>query len=133
MIPTLCYLILFFPLVFELIDDKMGDMNKAFDVYMRIVLGLLVALVPWIFDDRSYLASFAVSMGLHFFAFDYLISAILLRNGTIEPPRGVKYHWFSYLGNGFVDRVKWWREIGEWWRFGIRLGVLIVTNTIYWL
>jgi hypothetical protein len=109
-------LILFIPTVWEVIDDRKGDSNKGFDVFMRVVLGIAVAL--WF--DNPYTAFF-LSMALHFFLFDYAINLVLGRRP-----------WFGYLGKrGVVDNIPSWRNLHPIARFIIRVVVLGVAVWLF--
>lgn len=109
-------LLLLIPTVWEIIDDRKGDSNKGFDVFMRVLLGICVAL--WF---SNIYTAFFLSMALHFFLFDYAINLILKR----EP-------WFSYLGKkGVVDNIGPWRNLNPWARFIIRLAVLLVAIWLF--
>jgi len=68
-----------------------------------------------------------------FFAFfDYLIGYVLIKNGTLEPPRGVTYHWFTYEAKkGVFDNLKTWRKIGPWGRFLVKSLVLIGATILF--
>jgi hypothetical protein len=125
-------ILLFAPTVLELFDDTKGDKNKAADVLLRCLLGVGVALVGFFLIGKPILDSFILSMAIHFMFFDYLITFILLRNGTIEQPRGVKYHWFSYTGkSGVIDNIKFWREMKPTTKLFARVGVLAVAVLIW--
>lgn len=114
----LLLLILLIPTIWEVIDDRKGDSNKGFDVFMRVLLGLLVAFSRWF--DNPYTAFF-LSMALHFFLFDYAINLVLKR----EP-------WFSYLGKtGVVDTLPFWRNLHPWARFGLRAVVLVIAYILH--
>jgi hypothetical protein len=109
-------LILLIPVTWEVIDDRKGDSNKGFDVFMRVSLGILCATSRWF--PNPYTA-FILSMALHFFLFDYAINLVLGR----QP-------WFSYLGKtGVVDMLPFWRNLHPIVRFVIRLLVLLLA---YW-
>ena len=111
-------LLLLIPVTWEVIDDRKGDSNKGFDVFMRVLLGLLVAQSRY-FDN--IITTFLLSMALHFFLFDYAINIVLKR----QP-------WFSYLGKkGVIDTLPFWRNLHPWVRFGVRLIVLLIAWWLY--
>jgi hypothetical protein len=108
--------ILLIPTVWEVIDDRKSDSNKGFDVFVRVVLGIAVAL--WF--PNPYTAFF-LAMALHFFLFDYAINIVLGR----QP-------WFAYLGKrGVVDNVAPWRNLHPTVRFIIRAIVLVVAVWLF--
>ena len=75
----------------------------------------------------NFWASLALSIAIHFAFFDYIIAYILIKNGTIEPPKGVEYHWFTYTGkSGVVDNIRLWREMDPWTKLMARLSLLTV-------
>jgi hypothetical protein len=109
-------LILLIPTIWEVIDDRKGDSNKGFDVFMRVVLGVAVAL----FFPNLYTAFF-LSMALHFFLFDYAINIVLGRRP-----------WFSYLGKkGVVDNIPVWRNLHPIMRFIVRLLTLTLAIWLF--
>lgn len=125
-------ILLFAPTVLELFDDMKGDKNKAADVMLRCLIGVGVALVGFFLIGKPILDSFMLSMAIHFMFFDYLITYILLRNGTIEQPREVKYHWFSYTGkSGVIDNLKLWKEMKPRTKLYVRVGVLVIAVLIW--
>lgn len=110
-------LLLLIPTAWEVIDDRKGDSNKGFDVFMRVLLGILVA--RWF---PNLYTAFFLSMALHFMLFDYAINIVLKR----QP-------WFAYLGKkGVVDQIPFWRNLNPWVRFGIRVIVLIAAVILFY-
>jgi hypothetical protein len=40
--------------------------------------------------------------------------------------------WFEHLGKSSVlDRWEWWKNLNPWYRFAIRVGVLVVAIVVY--
>jgi hypothetical protein len=112
-------LLLLIPVGWEIIDDRKGDSNKGFDVFMRVLLGGLVAFSRWFGNPYT---AFFLAMALHFFIFDYAINLVLNR----QP-------WFSYLGKkGVIDTLPFWRDLNPWVRFAIRAGVLIIAIWVFY-
>jgi hypothetical protein len=127
-IAILCKLV---PTGWELINDRKGDFNKVQDIFVRYGLGILAGVINffWI-TGKPVFDSLLLSMGIHFAIFDYAIAYWLIRTGKIEPPRGVKYHWFDYLGNeNPFDSL--WNRWNKWVRFSIRVVVLAAAIVIY--
>ena len=111
-------LLLLIPVTWEVIDDRKGDSNKGFDVFMRIALGLLIATSHY-FDN--VITAFVMSMAFHFLLFDYAINIVLKR----QP-------WYAYLGkDGFVDTLPFWRNLHWLARLGIRVVVFVVALWLF--
>lgn len=107
--------------IWELWNDRKGDFNKMLDVIIRIALLALEAVAAHLQLQKPYLVALNLSAAIFFFFFDYLIAFILIRNGTLEPPRGVKYHWFTYVAkDGVVDNVPHWKNANPWLKLAIR-------------
>ncbi len=108
------------PLIYELLDDRKNDFNKAFDVVVRVGLALLSSIYAW-FIGHSYLSSLALSFGIFFLLFDYLIHIIMLR----------RRDFFSYLGTtSRFDKMKIWIKLEAWGRFAVRAGVFLIA--VFW-
>lgn len=123
-------LLLSSPTAWEIWNDRHGDLNKVTDVAVRLTLMGVTALICDVWF--SLIASLNLSIAIHFAFFDYIIAYILIKNGTIEPPRGVRIHWFTYVGkSGVVDNFKFWRNMRCGWRFAIRLTYLTVSLLIF--
>lgn len=137
------FILLFAPTIRETWNDRKGDFNKGADVIIRIVIGLLAALISSIILNRylepfnihhiaGRLVAFNMSMAIFFLFFDYLISYILIHNGTIELPRGSKQTWFNYTAkSGFVDRVPWWSKLNPYVKLLIRVVYFILSAVLY--
>jgi len=127
-IAILCLLV---PTGWEVFNDRKGDFNKIQDIFVRYGLGILAGVINFFWlTGKPVFDSLLLSMGIHFAIFDYAIAYILIKRGVIEPPRGVKYHWFDYLStkNPFDNHWKFWNK---WTRFSIRVAVLAVAIVIY--
>lgn len=113
--------------LFEAYMDRNGDTNKSADVWLRILLFVLEgALIKWALGGNVFLA-INLSMAFFFLTFDYLITAILYRNGVITSPA-----WFSYLGRSSkVDRIKFWKSIGPYGRLFVKLGYFLISIWLY--
>ena len=127
----LAILLLSSPTVIELYGDRHGDFNKKEDVIYRFLFMTGFSILVWIILKFNVLIAFNLSIAIHFAFFDYIIAYILIKNGIIEPPRGVRLHWFTYVGkSGVVDNFKFWRNMRCGWRFAIRLTYLAVSLLI---
>ena len=118
--------------IYELWNDRRGDSNKSDDVIIRIALLCFEATALALGFNRPFIDSLLLTCSVFFLTFDYAIAYILIKNGTIEPPRGVKYHWFIYTGkSGYVDNIPLWKNMNPWLKFGLRLTVFAVALTIF--
>lgn len=113
--------------VWECLNDRNGDTNKSQDVWLRILLFVLEgALIKWAFGGNVFLA-INLSAAFFFLTFDYLITAILYRNGVITSPA-----WFEYLGRSSrVDKIKLWKSIGPYGRLFVKLGYFLLSVWLY--
>lgn len=113
--------------IFEAWQDRNGDKNKTTDVWLRVLLFVLEgALIKWTFGGNVFLA-INLSMAFFFLVFDYLITAILYRNGVITSPA-----WFSYLGRSSkVDGIKIWKSIGPYGRLFVKVFYFLVSIWLY--
>ena len=118
--------------LWEVWNDAKGDIDKAFDVFIRVLLFTAEGvLVHWI-SHKPLIDCIILSFAIFFLCFDYLISYVLIKNGTLEPPRGVTYHWFSYTAKvGVIDNIPFWKQLNPWIKFGIRLIVFIGAIIIF--
>lgn len=126
---------LIIPTGWELINDRNGDKDKTRDVFVRYTLMIFAAVVNffWV-TGKAIFDSLFLSAGINFMFFDYAIAGWLIWRKTkghpgIEPPRGVVYHWFSYLSGSPFDKL--WNDWNPWWRFTIRAAVLGAAVAIY--
>lgn len=123
----ICFLILFSPYVWEVLNDRYGDLDKKLDVALRIAIDTVASIVCWYFTGHSLFAAGLMCFAIFFLLFDYTIAAILVKNKVIRPSQ-----WFSYMGeSGDIDNIPWWRNMNPWWRFAIRFSVFAVTLIIY--
>lgn len=107
----------------ELFNDKDGDFNKGADMFVRLFFFAFEAWMIHFIFDKPVWAAFMLSTAIFFLTFDYLISYILIKNGTLEPPRGVTYHWFTYQAKaGVIDNIGLWRNMNPWVKLCIRVG-----------
>lgn len=111
----------------ELYFDRNGDTNKAADVWVRILLFALEgALIKWAFGGNVFLA-INLSVAFFFLVFDYLITAVLYRNGVITSPA-----WFAYMGKSSkIDNISWWRNMNPWLKLIIRILYLAIAVWLY--
>lgn len=126
-IAILCY-----PLTWEILNDSEGEKRnqKALDVLIRCGLALIAAVIGWLLINKPIIDGFILSLAIHWLLFDYMINAILITRGIIQPRNGET--WFSYMGSTAVtDRLKFWRNCSPWFRLGIKVVVLIIAILIY--
>lgn len=127
----LAFIILIIPTALELYNDRNGDTDKSFDVVLRVLL-MLGAAAGCLALHFSFWLSLNLSVAIFFAFFDYIIAYILIKNGTLEPPRGVKYHWYSYTAkDGIVDNFKFWRKMKPGWKLTIRLAYFTASLLIF--
>ena len=118
---VLAMALLCIPTAWELFDDRKGDKNHAFDVFVRVGWVVITSIYPW-YIGHSYIASVAMAGGIFTMVFDYLENAINLR----------RKDWFSFLGTSSdQDKIKWWRDMKPTYRFGLRLGIFLITLFFY--
>lgn len=109
------------PTAWELWDDRDGDPNKKLDVFVRCILVAGSAVYPW-YIGHGYWASVFMAGGIFTMVFDYLENKINLK----------RKDWFSFLGTtSEQDKIKWWRNMKPKYRFGLRLGVFLITLFFY--
>lgn len=118
----ICFFILFAPYLWEVIDDRKGDLNKKIDVLWRVLIAAAASLFVWVMTGHSLWATGFMCFAIFFLLFDYTIAIVLKRP---DP--------FSYLSQttGVVDRMRWWVHIGPWWRFAIRFAVFAIALVFY--
>lgn len=120
------------PTEWELFDDKSGDKNKSADVIYRLVLMAGAATAAHYISDENWLTAFNLSLAIFFLCFDYLITAILIHNGTLEPPRGVRYHWFDYTAKkGVIDNISFWKNLNPYVKLLIRVAYFVLSCILY--
>lgn len=124
----IAFLLLLTPLVWELISDRNGETpkQKKLDVFIRVLIALIVALVGFFIADKPIVDGFVLSLAIHFMLFDYLIIMILNRRVYEK-----KVNWFSHLSKSYTDDVL--RQWSPWTRFFIKLGVLSGGVILYWV
>lgn len=114
--------------IWEVWNDRKGDFNKGFDVFIRMILFTLEAYILHLIFDKSVLVSLVIPFAVFFLFFDYLIAAVLIRNGVIQG------HWFNYQAkSGVVDNIGFWKRMNPWLKLGVRLIVFIVAVLIFTL
>lgn len=120
-------LILFVPLVVELINDRRGDFNKSVDVVIRLINAITVGIFAYLIADKNILLAANLAIGIHFMFFDYAINYILYRNKIIASP-----YWFSYTGkSGVIDNIKGWKHLNPWLKLFIRILYLAIALFLY--
>lgn len=126
---------LIIPTGWELVNDRNGDKDKTRDVFIRYGLMIIAAVINffWV-TGKAVFDSVFLSAGINFMFFDYAIAWWLIWRKTkgkpgIEPPRGVVYHWFSYLSGSPFDKL--WKHWHPGWRAVVRATVLAAAIVIY--
>ena len=113
--------------IYELWNDRNGDLNKSTDVVFRIVFLAVEAAALALIFDKNYHLSLLLSCSVFFLTFDYAINIILYKRGVIDYA-----NWFSYTGkSGVVDTISFWKNMNPWVKFGIRLTVFIVALIVW--
>lgn len=126
-IEILVFCFLFAPYLFEVWNDREGDLNKVLDVFVRIAISVIVCVINYLATSHPFFASGLMCFAIFFLLFDYTINAILIRNKVID-----SNDFFSYMGKkGDVDNIKFWRNMHPGWRFAIRMGVMAIAIVIY--
>lgn len=132
-------LLIFGVVIWELFDDRKGDLNKKEDVFYRGALMLLAACLNTLLngignceDWRRALfflvLSFNLSVSSFFLLFDYLITYILIKGGVIELGKNSPVTWFNYrMGGGF----EFWKKASPMARLFIRVGYFVISLVIY--
>jgi hypothetical protein len=125
----IAFLLLFAPLVWEVLNDMNGETlkEKKVDVFIRVLMALIAAIAGFFIADKPIIDGLILSLAIHFFFFDYLIHYILMKRGVIEN----KQHWFEYLGKSYTDDVL--RQFDPWTRFIIKAGILVGALIIYFV
>jgi hypothetical protein len=132
LIEFIAILILLIPTGWQIANDWKGDYNKSMDVLIWSLFAIAGGVVNFLWiTGKAVFDSVVLSWGMHFMIFDYLIAYVHLSNGTVEQPRGNPYHWFSYLGSGPVDSIKFWRNMSPKLRLVIRIIVFAGCVAIY--
>lgn len=120
------------PTAYELFDDKSGDTNKSSDTIYRLILTSGAATAAHYISGENWLTAFNLSFAIFFMFFDYCIAAILIRNGTLEPPRGVRYHWFTFTGkSGVIDNLSFWKTLNPYVKLLIRVTYFVIAIILY--
>ena len=125
----IAFLLLLSPLTWEIWNDKDGETakEKKLDVFIRVLMALIVAIVGFFIANKPIVDGFNLSLAIHFFFFDYAITYILQKRGVIES----KQHWFEYLGKAYTADVL--RQFDPWTRFIIKAGILVGALIIYFV
>jgi hypothetical protein len=117
------------PVIVEVISDANGDYNKKIDVLFRMVFIIGISLIIHFLGYANFFAAVNVGVAIHFLLFDYIVTAVLIKNKVIEAPGA---HWFSYMGKSSkIDNIKWWRETSPWIRLHIRLAYFLLSLVLY--
>ena len=118
-------------LLWEVWNDRHGDLNKAKDVPIRGLLIIIEAALLNYFFHKPIITSLLLSTAIFFLLFDYLVTYVLIRNKVIEPRIGGSYSWFTYTGKkGLFDTMNWWK-FSPWIRLGIKLAYFFVALVLF--
>jgi undecaprenyl pyrophosphate phosphatase UppP len=123
----LAILLLFVPLIWELINDRNGEApnEKTQDIFIRLLLAITAAVVGWYIAGKAIPDGVLLSLAIHFVVFDYAITWILKKRKVIETKESA----FSYLGKSWTDDVlRQWKPMT---RFLVKLGVLVGAVIMY--
>lgn len=128
-------LLLTFPLLWELWNDKDGDSHisrgplelpsKKVDILVRITIASVAAIINLIINDKEIFKSVTLCSAVHFLLFDYLIAYILAIRGVI------KGHWWSYMGSKGIDNFPLWKHTHPIIKLIIRLMIFIIASIVY--
>jgi hypothetical protein len=114
--------------IWEVYQDRHGDLNKSDDVAWRVFLIVIEALAVTAITHKPLIVSLLLSSAVFFLTFDYLVTYVLIRNKVIEVPGA---HWFSYTGKkGWFDNLKLWR-FSPWIRLGIKLAYFTISLILF--
>lgn len=118
--------------LWEVWEDRHGDLYKSQDVIIRIALLLAEAIALHFIFIKPLIDSLFLSIAVFFMFFDYLIAMVLIKNGVVEPRRGTTYTWWTYTAkSGVFDNLKLWKDAKPWTKFFIKLGALIAAVIIF--
>jgi hypothetical protein len=122
-------LLLTIPTLYHLWSDRNGEApeEKTQDIIIVCVLAVAASLVGFFIADRPIVDGLILAWAVHFFIFDYAIVWLLKKRGVIEGDVNV----FEHLGKSYTDDVL--RQFTPWWRFVIKLTILVSSVTVYFL
>lgn len=125
----LSIILLAFPLLYHLVNDRNGEKpsEKSIDILIVSLIAIAASVVGFFISDKPIIDGLFLSFAIHFMFFDYLIVVILKKRGVIETKQSA----FEYLGSSYTDDVL--RQWSPWTRFWIKIGQLIVAIIIYFL
>ena len=119
------------PVAWETRDDRKGDKDKAKDAFTRSLMAVVSAFVNHVSGTVNFWIALNMSAAFFMMFFDYLVNYVLIRNETIEQTTDKRRHWFTHIGEKGFDGIKFWRNLGPWGRFYVRLGYFLVSLFIY--
>ena len=118
--------------LWEVWNDRNGDLNKASDVIIRCLLFVVETLILHYTFKKPVIDCYILTVAVFFFLFDYAVHIAMIRTGTLELPRHL--NWFTYIGKSAVfDRIIIWNRIGGWGRFLVKSLVLIGATILFYL
>jgi hypothetical protein len=115
-------------MLFEVYQDRHGDLNKSADVAWRVFLIVIEALIVTTITHKPLIYSLLLSSAVFFLFFDYVVTYVLIQNKVIEVPGA---NWFSYTGKkGWFDNLGWWKS-NAWIRLGIKLAYFTISLILF--
>ena len=118
--------------IWEVYNDRHGDLNKSQDVLIRCALLLIETLILHFIFGKPLFDCFLLSVAVFTFVFDYAIGYVLIKNKVVEPRRGTSYSWFTYTAKkGFFDNIPLWKKANPWVKFAIKLSFLIIAVVVF--
>jgi hypothetical protein len=117
--------------IWEVWNDRHGDLNKLNDLIARVALIIIEALTISLIFHKPGITCLLISTAVFFMFFDYAITYVLIKNGIIEPRIGGGYSWFTYTAKkGLFDTMEWWK-FSPWIRLGIKLAYFTISLILF--
>lgn len=109
------------PLIWELFNDKKGDVHPNNDWLIRGSIMGAASLLVSLFVERNFFQAFVMSFGIFFLLFDYLV------NIMYKKPK-----WWAYVNKtAFPDRIEQWGGSPWYGRLLIKLIIFGAGFSIY--
>lgn len=119
--------------LWEVWNDRHGDLNKGADVLIRVCLVLAEALAIHFIFVKPVVDCILLSSAIFFMFFDYVVAYVMIKNKVVEPRRGTTYTWWVYTAKeGFFDNIPLWKKAGPWIKFSVKL-VVLITAIVIWI
>ena len=113
--------ILFSPLIWELFNDKQGDIHPNNDWMMRGIMMVASATLVSLFGTKGFFPALGLSLGIFFLLFDYLINIV----------NGKKQWWSALSPTAIPDKWEYWAATPWYSRLLIRIIVFGTAFSIY--